>query len=243
MNTKNTKGNSSTLSLVVLAIVVMAIGLVAVLTDIRRASYGTDAAAAALATTSASNATTTATSTAASSSVTAKAAPKKTSVTPAKAAAPVKTAATSSTPVSSNTSLKWALCTANDLTGTANWQGASGSLSGTLNITNSSKANCSLSHDVYLQILSGNQVLPVGQLGNADANSYTDLAPGDGVPLGFIWSNWCGASLSSAAYVRLILPTNGGYLRVPVIDAAGRAHYDAPRCDSPQAYSSVKIWQ
>ncbi|MDE1874535.1 MAG: hypothetical protein KGI79_01460 [Patescibacteria group bacterium] len=135
------------------------------------------------------------------------------------------------------------LCTANDLTGMADWQGATGALAGTLRVTDSASSACSLSHDDYMQIMSGDQVLPVGQIADGSVNSYTDLQPRDSVSLRFVWYNWCDGALQAPASVRLILPLGGGYLQVPVIDSNGTPLSDAPACGSPQTYSSLAIWQ
>ncbi|HEU0080522.1 MAG TPA: DUF4232 domain-containing protein [Candidatus Paceibacterota bacterium] len=132
------------------------------------------------------------------------------------------------------------LCTANDLTGMAALQGASGSLAGTLTVTNSSKRPCAFSHDVTLQILSGSTVLPVVQLQNVSAGSIADLQPGDSVDLRFMWSNWCRAALSAPGAVRLVLASSG-YLKVPFIASSGAPQYDSPRCDSQSLQSYVTI--
>lgn len=214
MNNGRITGNISTIALVTLSLAVLAIGGAALF--VTSARHGGERGLVATTTVALASTTVATTSTPAESVVAQK-----------KSAAPP----------------RFALCTANDLTGMADWQSTGRSLAGDLSITNSSRASCSLSHDDYLQIMSDDQVLPVSQATNTTAGAYEDLSPGSRADLRFLWSNWCGESLLAPAYVRLILPKNGGYLRVPLIDPGGHPRSETPRCDAPGAYSSVSIWR
>ena len=269
---KSEEGNTNVVALVILVIILVAIGAVAVVTNINRSAYQTAATSTVANASSSTDMATSSEITGTIStggSATTNTKTTKTTVTPAQKT--VKTQSPSGAPqtinvyiIQSGTSTSatvagsssgssatnqttykgpsFRLCSANDLTGMAHWQGATGALYGTLTLTNSSNTPCSLSHDDYLQILNGTNVLPVGQVANASASAYTDLGSGDSTDMNFLWRNWCGSGFSGTAFLRFIMPSNGGYLRVPVIDANGNNQTDTPRCDATGTYSSVAIW-
>ncbi len=225
---------SVAVSAVVLALIVLGIGALIVMTGRSRARFEDASVAAQAASTTASLATTSALAKSA-----AKPAVKSTATAKPAAAPTPKAYSYSSSTVVVGTNAP--LCTANDLTGMAHLQGASGSVAGTVSVTNSSKRPCMFSHDVRLQLLSGNTALNIIQTANYSSGTLSDMMPGDTVDLGFVWGNWCRSALSSAASVRVMLASGEGYLKVPFIAADGRAQSDSPSCVASSTQSYIYI--
>lgn len=133
-------------------------------------------------------------------------------------------------------------CTANDLTGSAEWYtNQDGSLGGRMKIVNSSSHPCSLSSDSQLSVLSGGRILPIVFGNQMEKGSYIDIESGQSTFISFTWSNWCGTRSSYNKSVRLVLPRNAGYVEAPVIDSLGRALSNMPRCDSSSSVSTLTI--
>lgn len=152
----------------------------------------------------------------------------------------------SSKPVAATTSkasvptpaLQGSLCTANDLSGRASWVRSGSYLTGELVLKNS-RADCVLPRASSVSIYAGNTLLADRQTSRPAADAL--LKSGEEKKVRFTWSNWCGQTVSRPEYVRFTLPGDLGYLRVPLIDANGRALYDAPVCAASGLQSTVDL--
>lgn len=131
-------------------------------------------------------------------------------------------------------------CTANDLSGKAAWQGYGDELTGGALVRNSSQSDCLLSSFVRVSFASGPSQLSDAQTGWPLRDLL--LPQGQERIVRFSWSNWCAGPLRDPVHVILTLPDGAGYLKVPLINSAGRPQYETPHCVSPGEFSVAKAW-
>lgn len=132
------------------------------------------------------------------------------------------------------------VCYANDLTGKASWSTNGTYLTGTVRIKNSSQTDCVLSKDFSLSMYLDTELVTRKQTSNPSQSIL--LTPGAEKDIWFSWSNWCGANSSRSAFIRVDLPENQGYLRIPVIDSLGYAQSGYPTCQNRTKDSSIETW-
>lgn len=153
-------------------------------------------------------------------------------------------------------------CQASDLTLTDGLQGATGSIMGGLIFTNTSSHSCYLDDYPQVQLQNGNgQILPLDYanfcLPCTDPNSTSQqrqatvtalgqqkivLQPNEQAIVTVVWRNWCGKTDLSGLQFVVTLPHNAGKLTTPAYNVARQVPLDiAPRCDAPDAGSSLSI--
>jgi hypothetical protein len=135
-------------------------------------------------------------------------------------------------------------CTTDDLTGSASWQGATGSLAGSLTLFNVGDATCVLPGQIHAELVDGNgQTLAVDTVA-----APAGTAPSAGVALppawrgsvGLVWRNWCHGSVRGPIAVRLALGTGAAHqVTVVVTGPDGQPPAGMPRCDAPGARSTL----
>jgi hypothetical protein len=136
-------------------------------------------------------------------------------------------------------------CIPGVLAATAGWQGATGSIVGTIRFHNVGSQPCQLRGHPKLDIVdSAGRSLqvevflaaPSSPPFRGDPEQGVDLRQGEEARTFVIWRNWCGARADALGplTVELQLPGSGGTLR-----AAGPAY--VARCDAPGAPSSISV--
>ncbi|MDA8218521.1 MAG: YCF48-related protein [Dehalococcoidales bacterium] len=136
-------------------------------------------------------------------------------------------------------------CEAADLTGTAWWQGATGSMAGSIVLTNQSSSECLLGGTPSVELTDGEgQALPVSYTTfNTDGKGPRDvaLAPGQQASIFFIWRNWCGAAPALPITFRIALPGDRGSIDTSALNDDGTPRDILPRCDAPSAGSTLSV--
>ena len=128
-------------------------------------------------------------------------------------------------------------CTADRLGATAGWEGATGSLVGSVRFTSRGGAVCALNGYPTIQLLDQHgRELPtrMGRYGRSQATGVL-VRPGAAATAPFVWANWCGPQPGKLG-LRVTLP--GGGTLVPTI-AGGTPRELTARCDAPGAPSSL----
>ncbi|HEV8648691.1 MAG TPA: DUF4232 domain-containing protein [Actinomycetes bacterium] len=128
-------------------------------------------------------------------------------------------------------------CTADRLHATAGWEGATGSLVGSVRFTSRGGAVCALNGYPTIQLLDQHgRALPTrtGRSGRSQATGVL-VRPGTAATAAFVWSNWCGPNPGRVG-LRVTLP--GGGTLVPTVEAGTPRELTA-RCDAPGAPSSL----
>ena len=138
-------------------------------------------------------------------------------------------------------------CTPADLTATAEWQGATGSMAGGIGVTNVSSTACVLNGPPKLVVIkAGTKTMSTtyraGE-GGGPAGSLPPgpglLEPGDRGGWWLFWTNWCGQHLVPTS-VTVTLPDGGGTMvAVAGSSAPGPGIGGTPRCDAPGSISSL----
>ncbi len=138
-------------------------------------------------------------------------------------------------------------CGPGDLAATAEWQGATGSMAGGIQVTNVSSTACVLEGPPKLVVIeAGKRTMVTAYVpGAGPGPAGTEppgpglLEPGDRGSWWLFWSNWCGADLLPTA-VRVSLPGgNGTLVAVPGASRVGPGIGGTPRCDAPDSPSSL----
>ncbi len=133
-------------------------------------------------------------------------------------------------------------CAADQVDGSAIWQGATGNMVGPLTVTNVGTVPCRLEGPPALvQILSSGQgILPIDYVahGSSDAGLTAPagpvlLRPGDRAAAFLAWSEWCGAPVSGHLELLVTLSSAAGHVTAPV------AYALVPRCDTPGLRSTL----
>ena len=146
-----------------------------------------------------------------------------------------------------------AACASSGLSAVARYQGATGSMAGSIVFTNTGTDQCTLqgTADVTLVDPNGNK-LPVNQkMISLDGSEQTvTLDPGGQASLFFVWSNWCPdgtAETSSAGPISgglsfvLTMRNSHGTLTIPVESAGSTSEALTPRCDVPGRDSTLSV--
>ena len=139
-------------------------------------------------------------------------------------------------------------CAAADLTATASWEGATGSMAGGIGVTNVSSTACVIDGPPKLVvILAGTTTMQTAYVAvDAAGPAGTTppgpglLEPGDRGDWWLFWTNWCGNPLVPTD-VLVTLPDGSGPLHaVPDTTISGAAvGLSRPRCDAPESPSSL----
>jgi hypothetical protein len=133
-------------------------------------------------------------------------------------------------------------CNADDLTGSASWQGATGSLDGGLMLFNVGSATCVLPGHVHLALVDAKgQTLPVAV--GVPTGAGVALPPAWRGIVGLLWRNWCHGSVRWPIAVRLALGA-GAADHITVVVTAPDGQSPVPitaRCDAPSAPSGLSV--
>jgi hypothetical protein len=152
---------------------------------------------------------------------------------------------TSGTPGSSDLPTSTAqsdVCNLSRLTGTATWQGATGTLAGVLTLTNYTNLTCKLQGRPRISIRDqAGQNLSVQLLAGDSSGEVLWLDPEQAASAEFVWRNWCGTLPQGTVYLTVTLPGHPGQLTVEVLDPNGRPMADTPRCDADGSASTLNV--
>jgi hypothetical protein len=140
-------------------------------------------------------------------------------------------------------------CTAADVSAESNFEGATGSLAGSIVITNAGLAGCVLyGPPLAVELRSGDHVLSVslttyhGLLAdNPVPATAVLLGPGERASSFVLWSNWCAGDLATLEML-VVLPDGSGPLRTSPEAIGGNGPVTVPRCDNPAAPSSLGVF-
>lgn len=144
-------------------------------------------------------------------------------------------------------------CLADNLSATVDYQGTTGSMAGSIIVTNTGNDPCTLLGTPFIKILnSDQQEFAVDQKTmNLDGNQrQVTIAPGQQASLFFVWSNWCPAGIaetSSAAPMtggvqfQVALPDGRGQTTATAKRPDGTLNTLVPRCDAPGQTSTLSI--
>ena len=144
-------------------------------------------------------------------------------------------------------------CTAADLSATAGYQGATGSMAGSIVFTNTGSGPCTLQGTANVQILdeNGHIMTTVQKTMTLDGSETpVTLQPSGQASLFFVWSNWCppGVAETSAASpvpggvsMRVTLGDDQSMLNVAVRHVDGGSGTLVPRCDAPDSDSTLSV--
>jgi hypothetical protein len=133
-----------------------------------------------------------------------------------------------------------AFCASSNLAATAGVQGATGSLAGSVVVTNRGSTACQLAGIplVHLVDASG-QSLAVQQVVPADLKPASPVVvqPGQTAAALVVWRNWCGPAPAEPIRIALALPDGG-----QVSATLDRPRPYLPRCDAPQSGSQLAVY-
>lgn len=140
------------------------------------------------------------------------------------------------------------VCTPDDLTATAEWQGATGSMAGGIRVTNVSSSACVVDGPPKLAVIkagtttmptaySASQVLP----GGTAPPGAGLLEPGDEGSWWLFWTNWCGQDLVPTTLAVTLPDGSGTVAAVPGSSPPGAGMSGRPRCDAPSSPSSLTV--
>lgn len=135
-------------------------------------------------------------------------------------------------------------CKAEQLSGTAAWQGATGSMAGPVMLTNTSSTPCTLQGSPKLEILDAQgQPLELKDtlMSSNQESKQVVLQPKDKARVMLVWRNWCKQGSLGNLSVRVTLPDNGGQVVAPVQDLGPRTVPLTPRCDAPDQPSTLSV--
>ena len=134
-----------------------------------------------------------------------------------------------------------ASCRADELDGSATWEGAGGSLVGTIDIRNKSNRTCKISGYPTIGLLNGKTELDIAQtIFMVGDPSEFELQADKHTQVRFVWSNWCENKLMNAILLKVEVPEDPGYLTIPIEGNLSWASM-SPRCDAEQAESSISV--
>jgi hypothetical protein len=127
---------------------------------------------------------------------------------------------------------------------TAEIQGTSDALMGTLAIQNRDSLPCDLTGRPSLALRDADGRLLVLEEDVLDLGSAPDtaiVAPGVTAAAPFRWANWCAGSPSPPLTLVITFPANGGALDVSLPTARGARQDDSPGCEAPAAPSTLAV--
>lgn len=138
------------------------------------------------------------------------------------------------------------VCTPADLTATADWQGATGSMAGGIGVTNDSSTACVLDGPPKLVVIkAGTTTMPTAysaagaRPGGIDPPGPGLLEPGDHGSWWLFWENWCGQDLVPTSVTVTLPDGSGTVVAVPGSSTPGPGMGGTPRCDAPGSPSSL----
>ncbi|HVB64628.1 MAG TPA: DUF4232 domain-containing protein [Nitrolancea sp.] len=144
-------------------------------------------------------------------------------------------------------------CLPKELKATASYQGATGSMAGSIIFTYSGSGTCILAGIPEIQIVDANgQVLKTSQIATSLGTSLKPLIleSGQQAALPFTWSNWCPAGTldTSAAtpeaaglLFQVRLSKTSGVITAPVLETDGTPITSVPRCITAQEDSTLSV--
>ncbi len=135
-------------------------------------------------------------------------------------------------------------CVGSSLRATAGYQGATGSLGGSVTVTNDSSAPCTLQGQPQLRIEDGDgralQVAPIAPPGMTTEANLIELPAGGKAFVTFIWTNWCASQPKGPLSIVVPLPAPQGEVAAPV-EGSSATHVETPRCDSTSEPSVLSV--
>lgn len=144
-------------------------------------------------------------------------------------------------------------CLAGDLSATAGYQGATGSMAGSIIFTNTGAKSCSLRGTASVRILdsNGTEMVTKQQTMSLDGRDQpVTLIPGGQAFIFFQWFNWCpaGTTVTSAASpvaggvsFQVTLPGRQGSITVAATGPGSAQRGLLPRCDAPGQPSTLSV--
>jgi Protein of unknown function (DUF4232) len=145
-------------------------------------------------------------------------------------------------------------CSADDLDLSARWQRATGALAGGLRLEVTAATSCALPAQLQIALVDaqgqGMLVDEVAaptlcddtQSSNGCLSQPTvEVEPGHSALVRFIWRNWCGPPPSGSVGLEVTLADEPALLSAPIVDVAGTLSTDTPRCDAPDAPSTLAV--
>jgi len=145
-------------------------------------------------------------------------------------------------------------CSAGDLDVTARWQGATGALAGGLRLEVTAATGCALPGQLQINLVDTlGEAMLADEVATStlcdDPQSTTaclsqptvEVEPGQSALVRFIWRNWCGPQPSGSIGLEVTLPAEPLPVSAPIVDAAGTPTMDTPRCDAPDAPSTLAV--
>ena len=145
------------------------------------------------------------------------------------------------------------ICAASDLSANASYQGATGSMAGSIIFTNTGTDQCALqgTADITLVDANSNKLPIVQKMMSLDGSErQVTLDPGGQASLFFVWSNWCpegtaetatASPISGGISFLVTVRDSGGTLTVPVKTSGSTNDAIPPRCDAPGRDSSISV--
>jgi hypothetical protein len=144
-------------------------------------------------------------------------------------------------------------CRAANLSAQADYQGATGSMAGSIILTNTGSGACVLRGTPKMQLLDGNgQPLKTEQktMTLDGTEQAVTLEPGQQASLFFVWANWCPAGTAETAAAspidggvsfQVTLPHDGGSFTVAAKRSDGTPDTLVPRCDALDRASTLSV--
>jgi hypothetical protein len=136
----------------------------------------------------------------------------------------------------------------------ARWQGATGGLAGGLRLDVTAPTGCALPGQLQVELVDDQgQSLPVDEVAAPDlcddpqgvigcvSQSMVEVQPGQSALIRFVWQNWCGPTPSGIVGVDVVLPAEPQRLSALITDTSGTSAVDTPRCDAPDAPSTLAV--
>jgi len=138
-------------------------------------------------------------------------------------------------------------CATDDLSGVVAWQGATGSLAGSLRLTNVGNRACVIGElplvfglvDGQGQRLSVEASVAPGEV--ARLSPPVVLQPGEQVSEQIVWRNWCGGDVQAPLAVQVVQKGVAGTAIANVGDPAFGNKVMTPRCDAPDQASTLSV--
>jgi len=137
---------------------------------------------------------------------------------------------------------------------TARWQGATGALAGGLRLEVTAATGCALPGQLQINLVDTlGEAMLADEVATStlcdDPQSTTaclsqppvEVEPGQSALVRFIWRNWCGPQPSGSIGLEVTLPAEPLPVSAPIVDAAGTPTMDTPRCDAPDAPSTLAV--
>jgi hypothetical protein len=140
-------------------------------------------------------------------------------------------------------------CQAANLSASVTWQGATGSLAGSLILVNRGGASCSvIGRPTVLLLANGDEILPVAITVPSSTITHFSftvpgtftVAPQGSAVVSLQWFNWCGPRPKTLGLV-YALPAGGGGRVIPLLRSPGSPALATPRCDNTAIPSHLDV--